>query len=384
MAEASKLRVVHVVSGDLWGGAEAQVHTLCKYLKRDNGLTVNVIILNEGELRSRLENEGVKTYLLDEKKISAVQICVGMRRLFLQLRPDVIHTHRQKENILACIANQLSVRAPSVRTQHGAPEFDYSWRQPHKKVQAALDHFCGRYLQRKVIAVSDELAGKLNDLFPKDHIVTIENGVDIELYDSQHTLASFKLNKPNVRHVGIVGRLVPVKRVDIFIATAALLKSAGQSKELEDGTGEQNFAFHVIGDGPLRSELEAYAQTLGLGDELTFHGHCNDVASYIYSLDALLMCSDHEGLPMTLLEAMTLQTPVVGHNVGAMKKNFAERVGGVLAEMHTAESYAKTVGELLAHPAPDIMKKGLESVKGAYSARLNADKISLLYSQLVQ
>ena len=379
----AQLHIVHIVSGDLWGGAEAQVHTLCKYLSRDISVKVSVVILNEGELRNRLEHEGITTYLLDERKLSAMQIWFGMRRLFLQLRPDVIHTHREKENILASVANQLSVRAPSVRTQHGAPEFDYSWRQPHKKLQAALDRFCGRYLQRKVIAVSGELADKLSTVFAKDHLVTIENGVDIERYQGQTALAPFKLEKPNVKHIGICGRLVPVKRVDLFLEAAALMSSTTQIKEQ---VNEEAFAFHVIGDGPLRSQLEAQARGLGLNDVLTFHGHCQDVASIIYSLDVLLMCSDHEGLPMTLLEAMALGTPIVGHHAGALTEFLKSGNGGRLATSHSPEGYSSALAAILSSESlrDDAVRKGGALVKSKFTATNNAVRILGVYQSVLK
>lgn len=361
------MKVLHVASGDLWGGAEAQVHTLCKYLARMPDTSVEVVLLNHGELEARLVAEGVQVNVLDETKLSSLEVLVRLRYLFKILKPNIIHTHRQKENILASFANLFSVKAACIRTQHGAPEFDYSWTDWKKKVQVSVDRFCGGYLQKKVIAVSEELACKLQVDYPNRHVTVIKNGVDLETLEDIDADAPFALQYPNVKHIGIVGRLVPVKRVDIFLEMASeLVKSEFIGRTLK---------FHVIGDGPLRFQLEERANQLGLSGSVAFHGHIKSVASYIKSLDVLVMCSDHEGLPMTLLEAMALGTPIVSCNAGAMREKLERNEGGMLSEEHEASSYASALHKLLSGNVIVLPTK-------AISALENTREVSSLYSEI--
>ena len=372
------LKVIHVASGDLWGGAEAQLLTLAKQLQARSNVEVTVVLLNYGQLEERLAEHKISTIVFDEQKMGFLSILVGLIKLFNEKRPQVIHSHRQKENILASLANVLTVRAKCLRTQHGAPEFQYSWRQLHKKIQQRLDTFCGRFLQSKVIAVSEELADKLKASFPSTHIEVIENGVDQELLKSNCAIAPFKREQPTARHVGIVGRLVPVKRIDLFLVMAkAFIANEAQDSDVQ---------FHIIGDGPLRVELEQQAESLAISNRVTFHGHINNIADYIFSLDILMMCSDHEGLPMTAIEAMALETPVVSHNVGGLKHFYQERKGGILSQQHSADSYLVEVHALLNNSKAyeDVCKSGLEVVNTILSAERNADKIIQLYEVLVQ
>ncbi|KZY61021.1 hypothetical protein A3742_02245 [Oleiphilus sp. HI0071] len=363
------LSILQVASGDLWGGAEAQVHTLCKYLARMSTSHVEVVLLNHGELEGRLRAEGIQVHVFDEAKLGSAEIFLRLRHLLKTLQPNIIHTHRQKENILASCANFLSIRAACIRTQHGAPEFDYSWAQWKNKIQVTVDQFCGRYLQKKIIAVSEELAHKLQVDYPKQHITVIENGVDLEALKDVKADAPFLLHEPKVKvkHVGIVGRLVPVKRVDIFLDMASELVNSEST--------DQVLKFHVIGDGPLRLQLEKRAEQLGLSDAVTFHGHIKNVASYIKSLDVLVMCSDHEGLPMTLLESMALGTPIVSHNAGAVTESFEQGEGGVLSEEHEASSYASALYKLLTSDSKVLPAK-------PNSALDNAQAIIALYREI--
>lgn len=367
------LKVIHVASGDLWGGAEAQLLTLAKQLQARSNVEVTVVLLNYGQLEERLAEHKISTIVFDEQKMGFLSILVGLIKLFNEKRPQVIHSHRQKENILASLANVLTVRAKCLRTQHGAPEFQYSWRQLHKKIQQRLDTFCGRFLQSKVIAVSEELAEKLKTSFPGIHIEVIENGVDQELLKSNCAIAPFKREQPTARHVGIVGRLVPVKRIDLFLAMAkAFIANEAHDSDVQ---------FHIIGDGPLRVELEQQAESLAISNRVTFHGHINNIADYIFSLDILMMCSDHEGLPMTLLEAMALDTPIISYNAGALVPYLAKECGGVLSAAHESVAYSDSLKKLLTddQKRDEIIRAGQKTVSEIFSADTNAEKILKVY-----
>ena len=221
-------------------------------------------------------------------------------------RPDVVHTHRQKENILGAFAARAAHSPASVRTAHGAPEFNYPVWQLHKRALRRLDAWVARHLQQRVIAVSDELGAKLRRNFHGAAITVVPNGIDVEAVRRAASPAA-KL-EPGLRHIVFVGRLVPVKRVDVFLQTAARLFSSFPGK----------YRFHVVGDGPLRVDLQQMASDLGISGDCVFHGFLPDAPRWLASMDCLVLTSDHEGLPMTALEARALGIPVVAHAVGGL------------------------------------------------------------------
>ena len=358
-----RMKVMHIISGDLWAGAEVQAYTLLKELRTDCDL--HVILMNPGELADRLKVLAIPVTLLDESKMNPVKILLDMRKTMLSFRPDIIHTHRQKENILGAIANLLSVRAKSVRTSHGAPEFT---AKGVRRLQPLLDQFIGNYLQHGIISVSEDLTKKLSRIFSSDKIYTIMNGVDIEALRAHICKADFCSNEPDKIHIGIIGRLEPVKRIDIFLRMAALLTVQASGRMMQ---------FHVIGDGSQRNALEKVGDELGLEDKVIFHGHRTDIPACISSLNVVVMCSDHEGTPMTALETLALGVPLVAHNVGGLK-HILRRYPEWQVDDHTPQGYAKVI---------TLINEGLLreiELEECYLAHHNADKIFDLYKLVLE
>lgn len=361
-----RLRVLHVISGDRWAGAEVQVFTLIKHLAIDSKLDIHVVIMNNGELADRLRLENIDITILDEAKYNGISLLSNLFLLIRRLQPDLVHTHRQKENVLGSIASLFGKRTCSIRTVHGAPEFT---RHGIKSIQNMLDILTGKYIQKRIIAVSEDLAIKLESLFYSSKITTIVNGIDITSMPTFSTPADFRIGHEDKTHVGLVGRLDPVKRVDIFLSMAVyLIESAPEIK----------WHFHIFGEGTLLEQLQKQVVDLCLDDnQIKFHGHRTDIQHCIASLDVMVMPSDHEGLPMAALEAIVLGTPLVAHNVGGLTDLLSETPCG-LVDQHSPEAYANSVKLILStgYTAPKLKNK--------YLAEENAKVITELYRSLVR
>lgn len=374
MNQNCRLHILHVISGDLWAGAEAQLFTLANTLHTRLGATVSVVILNPGRLEQELRKTGIQVIVLNESKLSGMRILQQLVQIVRELKPDVIHTHRTKENIFGSIAAKLN-GIPSLRTAHGAPEHIPGWHDIPKHLIQFLDWFSGRFFQCRVIAVSDDLADILGQEFRPEIIRTIENGIDINSLAQSMKGSPTRASMPEL-NIGIAGRLVPVKRVDLFIHTA---------KHLHDTQPGLRLDFHIYGDGPLREELEALARSLNTESYLHFEGHRNDTPTLLRNLDLLLMTSDHEGLPMILLEAMTLETPVIAHRVGGITKLLDQGNCGVLVEDHSPEGYARAIREYVGNPElhKEITRKALQRVKTRYSAEQCAKNYCTEYRKIL-
>ena len=369
------LRVLHVVSGDLWAGAEVQLFNLLKQLRSRPDVEPQVVLMNDGQLASQLRQQQVPVTVLDESRLNALQLAAGLRKVMRDFRPEVVHTHRQKENVLGSLMNSLTTRSACVRTSHGAAEHrPRGLRHLHKRLFFALDEFCGRYLQQRVIAVSAALGDELIATFGRTRVVVIENGIDVQLLETGTEISELRQLAPDATHVGIVGRLEKVKRVDLFLRMAGLLVSGGTSRA---------WHFHVVGDGSLRKSLQELTSSLGLDQLVSFHGHRSDSAACLRSLDVLVMCSDHEGMPMTPLEAIACATPVVAHDVGGLHDILEGETGGLLNADHTPEGYATAVTQLLERDQQMLIERGRQKLVARFSAQANADKILNLYRELV-
>jgi L-malate glycosyltransferase len=360
------MRILHIASGDLWAGAEAQIHTLLSHLS--GKYETKVILFNDGELADRLRQTNVDVIILAESTYNSFSLFLKILSNIHHLKPDIVHTHRQKENILGSIAclfcrifyNQKVV---SLRTTHGAQEHNPSGI---KRIQYWLDNIAGKKLQSKIIAVSNDLATKLESIYGHQKVVSIYNGIDINQFGNIPPSPDIH-NDSNRWQIGIVGRLEKVKRIDIFLEMAKYIVSSDSNKD--------KFRFHVIGDGKLKSSLDAYSKELGISENVIFHGHRTDIKNCIKALHCLVMCSDHEGTPMTALESIAIGTPIVAHAVGGLKELLENTSGEGLVYDHNAECYARQVIRMTQTQNATALQ-----LPERYSAENNANSIIELYT----
>jgi len=371
------MHILHIASGDLWAGAEAMLYTLAETLYNEANTQVSVVVLNPGKLEQELRNCGISVYIIDESHLNNFQILHRLNRVINDIKPDVIHTHRSKENILGSIAAWYNNRIPSLRTLHGAPEHRPSLRQLPKRLILFLDWLLGRFYQRTIIAVSANLAKKLEHDFPITKIKVIENGVDID--SLTQGIAPEPSKKPDTKNyrIGIAGRLTPVKRIDLFINSAVDLKQHHPDLPIH---------FHIYGDGPLFSSLQAQVRSQQADDYVHFEGHCENISQQLLTLDALLMTSDHEGLPMILLEAMCLQTPIIARAIGGIPHLLDQGTCGVLVDSHTPEAFARAIIKLINQPKhhQQLASLAFERVKQNYSAKHATAAYLSVYEQIIR
>lgn len=372
---SAPLHVVHVASGDVWAGAEVQMHTLLRELSGQPQIRLEALLLNDGELASRLQAIDVDTTIFDETKHSSAEIFLRLRKHLRSSAPDVIHTHRLKENVLSALADWTTIRVPVVRTQHGGAEHAPRLWQMRKRLARWMDAWTVTLQRTKIVAVSAPLAETLRAVFGPDRVVLIPNGIDADAIRSSQRRATFAEHHSDAFHVGFLGRLEPVKRVDLLIETAALLRSNARGRAWQ---------FHVFGDGALRNSLESSVRRLGLSETVIFHGHRPDAARYIGSFGALLICSDHEGLPMTLLEAISAGTPVVAHAVGGIPSVMDGQCGGLLVDDHNAAAYAGALEKIASIDAEPLLAAGRNRIAQNFSARGNAESYLRLYRSLIE
>lgn len=359
--------VCHVFSGDLWAGAEVVIFNLLTGLKQDAGLRVVALALNDGELTGRLRQAGVETHVIPESRHNVIGIVWRAARLLKREGVTVIHAHRYKENLLAwLLAKRLGVREV-VTTIHGLPE---SPENQGDEVQAVgwtrrLDFKVVSKLFTVAVAVSDEmkraLVGRYG--FRDDRVQVIRNG------------ARFPAAMPRPAtmggsfHIGTVGRLVPIKGLDLFLAVAA---------EVRRHT--PGVRFSILGDGPLREELGRQAARLGIGDGVEFVAPRPDPFGYYGSLDLYLNTSVHEGLPLSVVEAMACGKPIVSAAVGGIPEIVTHGEHGFLVEGRDPGRFAERCLTLMRDNR--LRRKMGEDAAVAARSRLSAEAMAQAYRRL--
>lgn len=367
------IRVLHVVSGDLWAGAETQVRNLVAVQCTRDDVMPYVAVLNEGDLACRLLELGVPLEVIDERRHSAAFILLRLFRLMRWWRIDIVHTHRQKEHILGAVAACLC-GIQSLRTIHGAPESVPSRADIRRRLLRVFDRAVARYLQKCVVAVSENLAEHVRGWLEPDRVRVIGNGIDLSGGGNDIAQAHGKGRVDELSTtVGFFGRLVPVKRVDILIGAAAILK-----RQLP---GRFRFAIH--GDGPDRARLEVHVHDLGLAGTVEFHGFVDDPVRHMAACDVILLTSDHEGLPTAVLEAMHAGTPVIARAVGGIPAVLGNGAYGTLLDSAEPAEFARTLAHY--HHEPEAYLAAAQAGRIAvrqYSATCMATRYTRLYREL--
>jgi glycosyltransferase involved in cell wall biosynthesis len=171
--------------------------------------------------------------------------------------------------------------------------------------------------------------------------------------------------------IGIVGRLEPVKRVDLFLQMARVVADQVPSVQ-----------FVIVGEGSLRQSLICSAHQLRLEANVLFLGHREDVHDVLRALDVLVMCSEHEGLPMVLLEAMWLSVSVVGREVSGIREVLESGRNGLSVPSANPEDLAAACLRLLHDRllSEGLCRSAAKAVEREFSVERNAGAILRLYN----
>jgi len=183
-----------------------------------------------------------------------------------------------------------------------------------------LERILARFTD-KIIVLSDQQFKELcyqYKIAPAEKFSIIPLGLDIDKFLNCDTKRG-KLRKEfeiaeKVILVGIVGRLVPVKNHRMFLDAVAEVNK----QKNRDIPKKFDTKFIIVGDGELRSELEAYAKKLGVEDHIIFAGWRKDLDTIYADLDIVVLTSLNEGTPLSFIEAMASRKPVIGIDTGGV------------------------------------------------------------------
>jgi hypothetical protein len=116
------MKICHIISGDQWAGAEVMVYNLLKGLREYKGVELYCILFNDGIVAKQIKEIGISVQIVDEKKYNIFRIINKTRDILEKNLPDIIHSHRQKENIVAYYSSCSMSKVKRFCTQHGMPE----------------------------------------------------------------------------------------------------------------------------------------------------------------------------------------------------------------------------------------------------------------------
>jgi glycosyltransferase involved in cell wall biosynthesis len=195
----------------------------------------------------------------------------------------------------------------------------------------------------RIFAVSADLRQHMiAEGLPPDRITVVYNGVEAgrepapaERIEAKRALG---FQQDDVL-LGTVGRLDPVKELPTMIRAVAIVRASGVRCRLA-----------IVGSGPAASALAELSQALNLGDAVGLVGYRNDIGSMLAAFDLYLNSSIHEGVSLTLLEAMAAGLPIIATRVGGNPEVVIHGQTGLLIPPRDAQALADAIRALLRSP----------------------------------
>jgi len=360
-------RVVHYLDSDIFGGSEeAALHLMASLdrarwepaLMHHPGPGVARLVEGAGRL-------GVPTVAVPRPtRGGRLRSLAGLRQALRAERPAILHVHLSWP--LACKYGVLAgwlERVPAI----------VATAQLYLTTGSPVEQRLMTMALRRVIAVSREVRTRYaRDVrVPERKLAVVPNGIDVP--------AIVRQPDPALRAELVRGR------PDYVILTPARLhEQKGHADLLVAATMVPGATFVLAGDGPLRAELERQAVELKVADRCVFLGSRADVSDLLAAADLFVLPSLFEGLPVSVLEAMAAERPVVATAIGGTDEAVAHEVTGLLVPPRDPTALAGAIRRLQADPAlaRRLAAAGHERVRREFSSTVTAREVMRIYDEV--
>ena len=307
-------KVIHVVQHLAPGGLENLTLDLLNFAHPSDQV---LIVSLEGSKREALNNwPRLGTYqdqIVFLEKTPGVQIglILTLVKAFKGVRPDVVHTHHIGPLLYAGYAARIAGVPVRIHTEHDA------WHLEDKKHQR-IQSLILKAAKPTLVADATHVSDKLHDCFSYKNSVVIKNGIDCKKFrPGSKQLAREYFSLPQDKKIiGCAGRLEKVKGHELAIKALPLLP--------------QHVTLAIAGHGSERQALESLVSTLKVDNRVQFLGLVDDMPKFYQSLDLFLLPSQHEGFPLSPLEAQACNIPSVATNVGASAEVVCPKTGALI------------------------------------------------------
>lgn len=382
--EGERIRVMQVLEATV-GGTRRHVLDLCLNLLQDQ-FALHLVCSTERDPSfandiDRLRQAGVEVSVLPMvREIHPAQDwhCLqALTQLINQSHPQIVHGHSAKGGFLARLAGR---RFPGLKTLYTPHCFPFQMRVSplRRELYLALERYAAKRTDVLVAPCKSERTLALErHLLPAERVRVITNGIAMADYNVTIDRAAYReqLGVPvEALLIGSVAALTPQKGLaDLVRATGAVCR------ERPD--------VHVVlaGEGPLRTTLQALADSRGVADRVHLIGQRADIPQFMAALDLFVLPSLWEGLPYALLEAGATALPVVATNIPGNRDFIQHGVTGWLATPANAIDLAVQIFAALADSRRAEKGKALrESVRQGYTLEQMLQQHTALYEELAR
>lgn len=333
------MRILQIITLSELGGAQTVVVNLANKLSENHEV---IVAAGEGDgkmwqmLHSDVKQEQCKHLKRSLSPMDDILTIIDFWKLYWKYKPDIIHLHSSKAGMLGRIA------FPSKKTIYTVHGFD-SIRLAHRKflpIERLMQYAC-----KAIVGVSHYDVKSLKSEKIAHNVHCVYNGIRPVETDKE---LSFHLPEKYDKIVLCIARLSPQKDSDLFMAVAALLPG---------------YAFVWMGN---QQEVDEHP------DNVYFLGNIPNAGIYNSIADLFVLPSNYEGLPMVILEAMSVGKPVVASNVGGISEIVINGENGYVVE-NTPQAFVEKISSIMENK--EVCRSFAENARHRFIQGLTVDKM---------
>ncbi|MDY6843501.1 MAG: glycosyltransferase [Thermodesulfobacteriota bacterium] len=335
-----KNRILEITYHGGTGGVAVLLLNLAKHLKED--FDIEVCFANSlGPVAEDIKSLGVKTYCLNLKSGFDLIGALRLKRFLERKRYDLVHLHYLTPLIRLGVF--ISHPRATIMTEHGGVKGEkernrwFLTKHIHRLLRNTVDLYTTVSEENRQVMVN-------NGICCDEKCLVIYNGIDLDEfhpYGADTVAIKRKLGIPLRKViVGTVRGLTPKMGIDHFLlALREVLRKNG------------NVFGVIVGDGPLREELERLAESLGIREDLSFLGTQRNIPELLSLFDIFVMPSVWETFGIAAAEAMATEIPVVAYlDAGGLSELIGEENTGKLVADRDPRLLAESILELIQQP----------------------------------
>jgi len=332
-----KSKILYVIDGLEFGGGERVFLQLALALR--DRYQVFVATNASGKFACELDKLQIRSFPVNMSRQFSLRPICQIRDIVRRKNIDLVHSQGARADFFARIASRLAgVRY--ILCTIAMPVEGFEVRPFRKRIYRLMDRSTESCVERFIV-VSESLKKTLIDQLEisDERIVTIHNGIELDKFHPD-------LKRSNLRKhwgittdapiIGAIGRLVWQKGFEYLIeAMPEILQNIPQAKLL------------LVGEGPLRHELEGLARELNVYSGVIFAGFRSDIQDVLSIIDIIAVPSLLEGFPMITLEAMAMAKPIVATQIEGIVEQISDSDEGILVQPKDTEALASAILRLI-------------------------------------
>jgi glycosyltransferase involved in cell wall biosynthesis len=350
------VRILHVIQEMRTGGAERVVVSL----GRGAAAAGHAVALasGPGELVEELGGPHLPLPLLQRAPWRVPGAALRLRKAMQAWRPDVVHCHNPGMAAVAALPTRRGRRPPGLVSVHGVPEEDWAATARVLKLSGLAVVACGPGVAAGLVehgcAVRATITNAVSPAPPPLPRPALEEELGLP---------------PGLRLAVAVGRLVPQKNHQLAVRALAQVPDT---------------ALVVLGEGPLRAELEETARAEGVAGRVVLPGVRPDARGIVGAADVVVFSSTWEGLPLAALEALAAGTPVVATAVRGLRELLTDGRDALLVPPDDPAALAGALRQVLGDPGlATRLSEGGRALAATHSEETMVARYLELYGTLI-